>query len=94
MERWRLAVVAGMVLALPLGGCGHGFSERDLLPVGTCVRASDQGEIVVSCAEPHTHKVIAIAPRAEACPAETARYEWPADPHDGTVTVCYAADGE
>lgn len=94
MERWRLAVVGGMVLALPLGGCEHGFGERDLLPVGTCVRVSDEVDVAVPCTEPHTHKVIAIAPRAEACPGETVIYESPADPNDGTVTVCYSADGE
>jgi hypothetical protein len=95
MERWRRVVAAVLVLALPLAGCQRPFdSARDLLPVGTCVQVSDQGEVVVPCAEPHTHKVIAIAPRAEECPGETTIYASPADPHDGTVTACYVRDGE
>jgi hypothetical protein len=98
MQRGRMAVAAAIVLTLPLAGCGllhRPFDpERDLLPVGTCVRASDLGEEVVSCAEPHTHKVTAIAPRAEACPPETVMYASPADPHDGLVTACYVRDSE
>ena len=95
MERWRFLVVAALALALPLAGCHRPFdAARDLLPVGTCVRASDSGEVVVPCAAPHTHKVIAIATRAEACPGETVMFVSPADPHDGSVTACYAWDGE
>ena len=95
MERWRLVVAASIVLALPLAGCHRPFdAARDLLPVGTCVRASDSGEVVVPCTEPHTHKVIAIAPRPEACPPRTVMFDSPADPHDGTVTACYAFDRE
>ena len=95
MERWRFLVVAAIVLALPLAGCHRAFDPaRDFPPVGTCVRVSDRGEAVVSCTEPHTHRVVAIAPRAEACPPETTIYAQPADPHDGSVTACYAWNGE
>jgi hypothetical protein len=90
--RWSLAVAAAIALALPLAGCGH-FGRWDPPPVGTCVRASDQGEVVVSCAEPHTHRVIAIVPgEGGACPPETVMWATPADPHDVQVTVCYGAD--
>ncbi len=95
MERRRLVVAAAILLELPLAGCHGPFDPaRDFLPVGTCVRASDGGEVVVSCAEPHTHKVVAIVPRAEACPPGMVLYAQPADPHDGSVTACYVWDGE
>ncbi len=95
MERWRLVVAGAIVLAVLLAGCHRPFDPaRDLLPVGICVRLADGGGVVVSCAEPHTHKVVAIAPRAEACPPATVMYAQPADPHDGSVTACYAWDGE
>ncbi len=95
MKRSRMLVPAAIALALPLASCQRPFdAARDLLPVGTCVRASDRGEVVVSCDEQHTHKVVAIAPRAEACPPETVLYASPADPHDGSVTACYVREGE
>jgi hypothetical protein len=95
MERWKRVVAAVVVGAVPLAGCHRSFDPaRDLLPVGTCVQVTDQGELVVPCAELHTHKVIAIAPRAEDCPGETTIYASPADPHDGTVTACYVPDSE
>jgi hypothetical protein len=92
----RIVLVLGLA-AILVAGCGllhRPFDPaRDLLPVGTCVLASDRGETVVPCTEPHTHKVVAIAPRAEACPPETAMFASPADPHDGSVTACYVRVG-
>ena len=90
--RWSLVVGAAIALALPLAGCGH-FGRWDPPPVGTCVRASDQAEVVVPCSEPHTHRVIAIVPgQGEACPPETVMWATPADPHHVQVTVCYGPD--
>lgn len=90
--RWNLVGAAAIALALPLAGCGH-FGRWDPPPVGTCVRVSDRGEVVVPCAEPHTHRVIAIVPgEGEACPPETVMWATPADPHDGQVTACYGTD--
>ena len=57
--RWSVVVAAAIVLAVPLGGCRH-IGQDDPLPVGTCVRESDEGTAIVSCAEPHTHRVTAI----------------------------------
>jgi hypothetical protein len=82
------AVTAVTVLVLLLGGC-RGGAPPDPLPVGTCVRVDDGGTTAVACAEPHTHKVIAIAPRAEECPRETNMYSQPADPDHGTTTTCF-----
>jgi hypothetical protein len=90
-DRWRVVVAATIVLALPLGGCKD-IGQRNLLPVGTCVRVSDEGTATVSCAEPHTHRVIAIAGQAEACPRDTDMYAQPADPDDGLMTTCFQAD--
>ena len=90
--RWRVVIAAAIVLALPLGGCTD-RGQRDLLPVGTCVRVSDKGAVVtVACAEPHTHKVIAIAGQAETCPIDTDMYAQPADPDDGLITECFQTD--
>ena len=89
MEDRRRVVAAAIVLAMTLGGCKDS-GQQDLLPVGTCVRVSDKGAVVtVSCAEPHTHKVIAIAGQAEACPIDTDMYAQPADPDDGLMTTCF-----
>ena len=90
-DRWRVVVAAAIVLALPLAGCKD-IGQQDLLPVGTCVRVSDEGTATVSCAEPHTHKVIAIAGEAEACPRDTDMFAQPADPDDGLMTTCFQAD--
>ncbi len=90
-HRWRVGVAAAIVLAMTLGGCKD-RGQRDLLPVGTCVRVSDAGTATVSCAEPHTHRVIAIAGEAEACPRDTDMYAQPADPDDGLMTTCFQAD--
>ena len=92
-DRWRVVVAAAIVLALPLGGC-RDIGQRDVWPVGTCVRVSDEGSTApVSCAEPHTHRVIAIvAGEGEACPGDTDMYAQPADPDDGLMTACFQAD--
>ena len=90
--RWRMVVAAAIVLALPLGGC-RDSGQRDLWPVGTCVRASDKSTTAVSCAEPHTHRVSAIvAGDGEACPGDTVMYASPADPDDGLMTTCFQPD--
>ena len=92
-DRWRVVIAAAIVLALPLGGCKGLRPPYEQLPVGTCVRESDAGSAVVPCAEPHTHKVIAIVGGAgEACPANTVMYASPADPDDGLMTTCFQAD--
>ena len=88
-HRWK-ALVAVVVLALPLGGCHVG--QRDVLAVGTCVVSGDRGTTPVACGEPHTHKVIAIAPRPEDCPRETDMFAQPADPGQGTTTECFQKD--
>jgi hypothetical protein len=88
-----LVVAAAVVLALPLGGC-RGGGQTDWLPVGTCVRdLAAGGSAPVPCAEPHTHRVIAIVGGdGEACPGETDVYMSPADPHDGRLTWCLRAE--
>lgn len=84
-------VAAAIVLAMSLGGC-KGSGQQDVLPVGTCVRVSDAGTATVPCAEPHTHRVIANAGEAEACPRDTDMYAQPADPDDGLITTCFQID--
>ena len=89
----RLSVIAAaIVLALPLGGCRVGVAQQDSLPVGTCVRVDGRGTTAVPCSDPHTHKVIAIAAGAEACPSETDMFSQPADPDDGGMTTCFRSD--
>ncbi len=92
-NRWRLLVAAVVVLALSLGGC-KGIGQQNLgFPVGTCVKSSDDGTLTtVSCAEPHTHRVIAIAGDGESCPPESNMQSQPADPDDGLMTWCFQAD--
>lgn len=85
-------VPAALLLALALGGC-RGIAEPEQWVVATCVRVTEGGgPTAVACAVPHTHKVIAIAASAEACPTETDLYSQPADPGDGSVTICFQAD--
>jgi hypothetical protein len=80
-------VVAAIVLALSLAGCGQ--PERwEPLPVGTCVRASDEGTPVVPCTEPHTHRVVAVVDDPHRCPPETSMASSPAD--GSGPTECYA----
>jgi hypothetical protein len=89
----RLGVIAAaLVLALPIGGC-RGVAQQDSWPVGTCVRVVDGlGTTAVPCSDPHTHRVIAIAASAEACPSETVMFSQPADPDDGAMTTCFQSD--
>ena len=89
-QRWN-AVTAAVLLVLLLVGC-RGGSPQDPLPVGTCVLVNDRGTTVVPCTEPHSHKVIAIAQRAEECPPTTDMYSQPADPDDGLTTTCFQSD--
>ena len=92
-DRWRVVVAAAIVLSLPLGSCKGLHGPYVQLPVGTCVRESDEGSAVVPCAEPHTHRVIAIvAGDGKACPADTVMYASPADPDVGLMTTCFQAD--
>jgi hypothetical protein len=88
MDRRRSVLMAALVLVPLLGGCKWGRLE-DPLPVGTCVLVDDRGTATVPCTEPHTHKVIAIAPRPEACPIETDMSSQPADPDYGQTTTCF-----
>lgn len=91
-NRWRVMVAAATMLAVPLSGC-EGTGQRYVdLPVGTCVRVSDEGTVTVACAEPHTHRVIAIVGEGEACPPGSNMGSVPADPDDGLMTTCFQAD--
>lgn len=89
-HRWNV-VTAAIVLMLLLGGC-RGVAQQDSWPVGTCVQVKGGGTTAVACTEPHTHKVIAIAQRAEECPSETDMFSQPADPDDGLTTTCFQSD--
>jgi hypothetical protein len=88
-NRWRALAAAALILVL--GGCSHPVRPA-VLAVGTCVVSDDNGTRPVACGEAHTHKVIAIAARPEACPRETDMFSGPADPHDGTTTECFVKD--
>ena len=87
--RWK--AVAAATLLLVLGGCAHRVPP-DTLAVGACIISDDQGDRPVACDEPHTHKVIAVAPRPEDCPRETVMFSSHADPDLGTTTTCFVAD--
>ncbi len=89
MSRWKAVAAAALLLAL--GGCAHRVPPEPLA-VGTCVVSDHQGDRPVPCGEPHTHKVIAVAPRGEDCPRETVMFSSPADPDLGTTTTCFVAD--
>ena len=90
-HRWNV-VTRAIVLVLLLGGCRAG-AQQDSLSVGTCVRVDEgRGTTTVPCTEPHTHKVIAIAQRAEECPSETDMFSQPADPEEGLTTTCFQSD--
>lgn len=91
MNRRRNVVTAAIVVVLLLVGC-RGVTPQDSLPVGTCVLVNDRGTTAVPCTEPHSHKVIAIAQRAEECPIETDMYSQPADPDDGLTATCFQSD--
>jgi hypothetical protein len=90
-HRWNV-ITRAIVLLMLLGGC-RAASQEDSLPVGTCVQATEGGgTTAVACTERHTHKVIAIARRAEECPRETDMFSQPADPDDGLTTTCFQSD--
>jgi hypothetical protein len=90
-HRWNV-IPAAIVLVLLLGGC-RGAAQPDSWPVGTCVQVEEAGgTTAVACTETHTHKVIAIAQRAEECPSETDMFSQPADPDDGLTTTCFQSD--
>jgi len=93
VDRWKVAVAAAIVLALPLGGC-RDAGQHVSWPVGTCVQVAGEGDTAaVPCAEPHTHRVTAVvAGEGEACPRDTVMYVQPADPDDGLMTTCLQAD--
>ena len=88
MSHRRIVIAAAIALAVSLGGC-KGVAEHESWPVGTCVQVDGRGTTAVACTDPHTHKVIAIAARAEACPRETDMFSQPADPGDGGLTTCF-----
>ena len=90
-HRWSV-VTRAIVLVLLLGGC-RGGAQQDSWPVGTCVQVDEGGgTTAVPCSEPHTHKVIAIAQRAEECPRDTDMFSQPADPDEGLTTTCFQSD--
>ena len=90
-HRWSV-VARAIVLVLLLAGCRVG-APQDSLSVGACVQVNEGGgTTAVACSEPHTHKVIAIAQRAEECPSETDMFSQPADPDDGLTTTCFQSD--
>jgi len=85
--------MTAIAVVLSLAGC-RGTGPSEVWPVGTCVRVSADGATAaVSCAEPHTHKVIAtVDGDGQKCPSETVLYVSPADPDDGRTTTCLRAD--
>jgi hypothetical protein len=91
MNRHRNVGTVAIGIVLLFVGC-RGAVPQDSLRVGTCVLVDDRGTAVVPCSETHTHKVIAIAERAEACPPETVMFSQPADPDDGLTTTCFQSD--
>ena len=92
MSHRRSWIMQAIVLVLLLGGC-QGTARQESWTVGACAQVNeDGGTTAVPCTEPHTHKVIAIARRAEECPSETDMSSQPADPHDGLTTTCFQSD--
>ena len=92
MSRRRIGIASAIVLVLLVVGC-RGAARPDPWTVGMCAQVNeDGGTTAVACTEPHTHKVIAIAPRAEECPIKTDMYSQPADPDDGLTTTCFQSD--
>ncbi len=85
-------ITQATVLVLLLGGC-RGAAQQDSWTIGMCAQVNADGDTTaVACTEPHTHKVIAIAERAEACPSQTDMFSQPADPDDGLTTTCFQSD--
>ena len=90
-HRWS-GITQAIVLVLLLCGC-RSAAQQDSWTVGTCAQVNEGGgTTAVACTEPHTHKVIAIAQRAEECPRETDMFVQPADPDDGLTTTCFQSD--
>ena len=90
-HRWS-GITQAIVLVLLLGSC-RGAAQQDSWTVGMCAQVSEGGgTTAVACTEPHTHKVIAIARRAEECPSETDMFSQPADPDDGLTTTCFQSN--
>ena len=89
-HRWMPLVAAALLGLLP-GGCRL-VGQPEVLAVGTCVVSDEQGTRPVPCGQPHTHKVVAVAPRPEDCPSETVMFSSPADPDLGTTTECFRVD--
>ena len=89
MSHHLSGITQAVVIALLLCGC-RGAAQQDSWTVGMCAQVDeDGGTTAVACTEPHTHRVIAIAQRAEACPSETDLSSQPADPDDGLTTTCF-----
>jgi hypothetical protein len=90
-HRWS-GITQAIVLVFLLSGC-RGAAQQDSWTVGMCAQVNeDGGTTAVACTEPHTHKVIAVAQRAEECPSETDMFSQPADPDDGLTTTCFQSD--
>jgi len=87
----RTAIAGAAAVAVLLGGCSSPGQEVSWT-VGACARVDDRGTTAVDCFEPHTHRVIAIVPNAEACPRDTDMYASPADLDDPASTTCFQLD--
>jgi hypothetical protein len=89
MSHRRIRFTQAIVLALLLCAC-RGNGRQDSWTAGMCAQVNgDGGTTAVACTAPHTHMVIAIAPRAEECPSATDMFSLPADPDDGLTTTCF-----
>ena len=89
-HRW-IGITQAIVLPLLLCAC-RGAAQQDAWTVGACAQVNEGGgTTAVACTEQHTHKVIAIAQRAEECPSGTDMFSQPADPDDGLTTTCFQA---
>lgn len=91
MHQRRTVITAAILVVSLLVGC-KGAALPESWPVGSCVLVNDRGTTAVPCTQPHSHKVIAIVQRAEACPVETDMASQPADPDDGLTTTCFRSD--
>ena len=89
-HRWS-GISQALVLVLLLCGC-RGGAQQDSWTIEMCALVNEGGTTAVACTEPHTHKVIAIAQRAEECPSETNIFSQPADPDEGLTTTCFQSD--
>ncbi len=91
MHQRRTVIMAAILGVSLLVGC-KGVAPQESWSVGACVLVNDRGTTAVPCTQPHSHKVIAIVQRAEACPIETDMASQPADPDDGLMTTCFQSD--